>query len=475
MDSGFLLVAFAYLAFTAGVILFEFRRTRANGIDAISVFVAIFLLQCCLSAIAIFGLLPFVDRDNPTSVYAFNKILGQIDVPTGMLVFTLTAAFLLFFYVGCTLGRASLERLWPKAPDVLLVTVNKWRIGLTLLLGMILTLYSFMLLDDTMIGRYTNLVMLRSNDPRFVRTALNANAFSLTETWAWLTVIAIFCFIEARWRRVLLPIFVVIAVLFAVFGVSRRALFIPILMSYLTIVLYSNRWRLRWILAAAVPILVWVAFGKNLIATVAYGGSLDTVAAMYQSWQSAVIRAASDVGITVVESAGTVELIDLPPRLGGDHVLSMMKIFPERTLGFEVDYPERIVRISTAALDTPDAADLPPGLMGQMWLDFRLAGPLLWGIAFGLQISVIQWFFERTRCTRQASAVFVVLVFIVALPLNTGSFDFTFSVNIVAIAILLLICINIRRGRLVAARELNPQQNIELRTELSPDNNRRVT
>jgi hypothetical protein len=452
VDNSFVLVAFAYAAFTLGVLLFEIHRTRASGIDAISIFVAIFLLQCCFSAIAIFGLLPFVDRDNPTSVYAFNKILGQIDVTTGLLVFTLTAAFLLSFYLGCMLGRAGLARLWPRPPDVLLVSVRKWRISLTLLLGLALTIFSFMLLDDTMTGRYIKLVMLRSNDPTFVRTALNANAFSLTETWAWLTVIAIFCFIEARWRRILLPIFVAIAVLFALFGVSRRALFIPILMSYLTIALYSNKWRLRWILAAALPLVFWVAFGKNLIAAVAYGGSVDTVAAMYQSWQSAVIRAASDVGITVVESAGTVELIDLPPRLGGDHVLSMMKIFPERTLGLEVDYPERIVRISTAALDSPDAADLPPGLMGQMWLDFRLAGPLLWGIAFGLQISVIQWFFERTRCSRQSSAFFVVLVFIVALPLNTGSFDFTFSVNIVAIAIFLLICITVRRGRLVVAR-----------------------
>lgn len=452
MDNGFLLVAFAYAAFTLGVLLFEFHRTRTSGIDAISIFVAIFLLQCCFSAIAIFGLLPFVDRDNPTSVYAFNKILGQIDVTTGLLVFTLTSAFLLSFYLGTMFGRAGLARLWPRPPDVLLVSVSKWRISLTLLLGLGLTVFSFMLLDDTMTGRYVKLVMLRSNDPSFIRTALNANAFSLTETWAWLTVIAIFCFIEARWRRILLPIFVVIAVLFALFGVSRRALFIPILMSYLTIVLYSNKWRLRWILAAAVPLVFWVAFGKNLIATVAYGGSVDTVAATYQSWQSAMIRAASDVGITVVESAGTVELIDLPPRLGGDHVLSMMKIFPERTLGFEVDYPERIVRISTTALDSPDAADLPPGLMGQMWLDFRLAGPLVWGLAFGLQISVIQWFFARTRCTRQSSALFVVLVFIVALPLNTGSFDFTFSVNIVAIAIFLLICITVRRGRLVVAR-----------------------
>jgi hypothetical protein len=75
---------------------------------------------------------------------------------------------------------------------------------------------------------------------------------------------------------------------------------------------------------------------------------------------------------------------------------------------------------------------------------------------FGLQLSVIQWLLENIRCTRQSAAVLVVLVFIVALPVNTGSFDFTFSVDIVAISAALLLCLVVRRGRLVQLRRAGP-------------------
>jgi len=454
MPNGFLFVALGYVVFAVAVGLFEMRRTRANGLDVISLFIALFMLQCCFSATAIYGLLPFLDRGDLTSVYAFNHILGQLDITTALLVLCLTITFLLFVYVGCWFGQRALDRLWPPSNNVMLVSVDRWRVTVALLAGLALALYSFWMLGDSMLGRYANLILLRSNDPSVERTALNANAFSLTQSWSWLSIIAIFCFLDSKWRRILVPGFVLIAIVFAALGVSRRALFLPLLMTFLTFVLYSNQWKLRWIGFAAIPLVIWIAFGKSLLAALAYDGSIEQVAGTYQSWQSAVVRASSDVGITVVESVGTLQFVDLPPRLGGDHVLSMMKIFPERTLGFEVDYPERIVRISTTALDDPDAADLPPGLFGQMWLDFRLAGPVLWGIVFGLQLSVIQFLFQRTRCTRQSSVVFVVLVFIVALPLNTGSFDFTFSVDIVGIAAALLFCVIVRRGRLVEARRI---------------------
>jgi hypothetical protein len=164
-------------------------------------------------------------------------------------------------------------------------------------IGLALTMYSFMLLDDTMVGRYINLILLRSNDPQVERTALNANAFSLTQTWSWLSIVAIFCVVESRWRRLLLPPLLIVAVLFAVMGVSRRALFLPLLMAFLIVVLYRNRWNLRWIALAALPLVVWVAFGKNLISSLAYDVPIESVAGTYQSWQSAVtgIRAAISI------------------------------------------------------------------------------------------------------------------------------------------------------------------------------------
>jgi hypothetical protein len=457
MTSWFLLGSLAYLVLIGAIYRFERRRTRANGIDAISVFVFLFVLQCCLSAAILYALLPLLDEQHLTGVYAFDRILAGTDLTTAGLIFGLTAGFVLFFYVGCSLGSRALSRLSP-APDsevVHSVSFSAGRISAFVVLGLALSVYSFMLLDDTMVGRYANLVLLRAQDPQVERTAFNANAFALTQSWSWVSIVAIFCIGESRKLRGLLVWFILAAAILALLGASRRALFIPLLMTYLTFVLYSNSWKSRWVATAALPLIVWIAFGKDLFAALAYHGTFESVTETYSSWASAFLRAASDIGITVTESLGTLQFLPLEPRFGFDHFISMVRLLPEQSLGFEFDYPERIVRLSTAALDGPQEVDLPPGLFGQMWLDFRLAGPIVWGIVFGLQMSIVQFFFERTRCTRQSAVLFVVVAFIVALPLNSGSFDFSFSIDIIAIAVALLASVRFSRQRLITAERID--------------------
>ena len=328
------------------------------------------------------------------------------------------------------------------------MVVKQKRLLVVLAGGLVLTLYSFLHLGDNLIASYIHLIMYRDLAEDIERNALNANAFALTQTWSWLAVVAIFCVFEWRGWSWLLSVCMAAAVVFALLGVSRRAMFLPVLMIYLTLALHSGRWRVRWIIVSTVPLVLLVAFGKNMLAAVAYDVTVETVVESYESWMSALLRAATDIGITIVESLGTLQFLDVGLRLGTDHVLSILQRFPEKSLGLDFDFPERIVRISTAAFADAGAQDIPPGLLGQMWLDFGVVGPVIWGLVFGLQMSVIQFFFERTRRTRQSAAVFMLLVFVVALPLNTGSFDFTFSVDIIALAAVLLWCVRFRRQQL---------------------------
>src|SRR5262249_5881547 len=160
-----------------------------------------------------------------------------------------------------------------------------------------------------------------------------------------------------------------------------------------------------WLLAAAVPILLWIAFGKELISTVAFGHPMSEVFERYETIPAAFLRAASEIGITVVESLGSVNLLDLYPRFGVDHLLSVFRQIPtsHSWLG---TLPVRIVRISTTAFDTADAEDIPPGLLGQMWMDFRVFGPIMWGLLMGLQMSLVEHVFAQTIRTRQAVALF---------------------------------------------------------------------
>ena len=58
----------------------------------------------------------------------------------------------------------------------------------------------------------------------------------------------------------------------------------------------------------------------------------------------------------------------------------------------------------------------------------------------GLQVGILQYAWQRMRPSRQSAAVFFLLTFVVALPINSGSYDFTFSVDIIA-AVVVLFCV----------------------------------
>jgi hypothetical protein len=448
MSLAYLFVAFGYIALAFVVIQFELRRTRLRGMDVTTVFMALCLLQCCIPGIIIYSMLPFIDVAAPTGIDAFDRIYYALDPTTALTVLAFTAWFIVFIYIGSGLG---LFLLRPRdstaaARSSLSLTIDTRRCLVVLGFGLFLTLLSFYQIGDTLATRYTNLILLRAGAPEIERNALNANAFALTQTWGWLAILAIFAAYETKGRGWMWWSTIAFAVVFALLGVSRRALFLPIIFSYLTISLHRARFRLRWVALAAIPMLFWLAYGKELLASLAFGVDVETVTSNYHSWTSALLRAGSDTGLTIVESVGTFLLLPFHLRFGVDHVLSLAQRFPEGVLGWDIDWPERIVRVSTTAFADADAQDIPPGVVGQMWLDFGVAGPVVWGLFFGLQVSVLQALFERTRITYQSAAMFVLLAFLVVLPVNTGSFDFSFNVDIIALVAALAWCARIHRG-----------------------------
>src|SRR5882762_1298853 len=438
MTGYYFLVCLGYVSLTVAVGVFEARRIRATGPDTISVFIVLFVVQCCLPGVVIYACLPLVDRSSPTDVAPFDRIFAAANLPAALLVLGLTAWFVFFFYGFAALSSRLVRDFLGASSDRLrlVLTGSPLRLLIVLAFGFTLSVASFYVLGSSMIERFTKLILYRAGDKDLQGSLLNAYGFALTQTWAWLSVLALFVIYERHGRRLAWFLCLVFLCVFVLLGVSRRALFIPLLLAYLTLVLFEHRWRTRWVLAAAVPILLWIAFGKELIGSVAFGGTLSDVVGRYETASASFLRAASEIGITVVESLGSINLLDLPPRFGVDHLLSVLRQIPTSHSWLGI-LPVRIVRLSTTAFATPDADDIPPGLFGQMWMDFRVFGPIVWGLIMGLQMSLVQCAFAQTVRTRQAVALFTLVTFVVALPVNTGSYDFTFSIDIYV----LLLCI----------------------------------
>jgi hypothetical protein len=449
----FFLVSVGYALLTIAIGAFEVRRTKESGPDVLSLFMALFVLQCCLPGVVIYACLPFVGLREPTEIPAFDRIFAAINLPSALLVLGLTASFAFFFYAFTALGGYLLRRFIPRLPSGswLVLSGSAVRLLIVLALGLTLTLISFWLMGDTLVERYANLILLRAYSDEVERNKLNAYAFAFTQSWGWLSVVALFVVFERYGRNLVWYLCLSCAIVFAILNVSRRAIFIPLLLGYLTLVLFDGRWRLRAILVGSIPVLLLVAFGKEALSVVAYGGTGDEISARYGTVASALLRTASEVGITVLESIGSVNLMDLAPRFGVDHLLSVLRRIPAGWFGLDLGLPIRVVRLSTQAFASADDQDIPPGLFGQMWLDFRVFGPIVWALVLATQMSVLQRIFALTVRTRQATAAFVLLTFIVALPINTGSYDFTFSVDIIVLMSVILLTFKVARLRLSEA------------------------
>ena len=105
------------------------------------------------------------------------------------------------------------------------------------------------------------------------------------------------------------------------------------------------------------------------------------------------------------------------------------------------------MRLSTAAFLGEDQLDIPPGLLGAMWLDGWVFGPLVWGGLYGAVIGRMQPAYNRFENSIEAAGVFVILLFVVALPLNTGSLDFNFSVDMLFLLIFVGFAVKSRKRR----------------------------
>ncbi len=431
--------------------IFEARRIRRSGPDAISVFVVLFLVQCCLPGIVIYACLPLVDRDSPTDVMAFDRIYGAADVPAALLVLGLTAWFIFFFYTFAALGDRLLRHLAPHSANAsrLVVAGSPARLLMVLVFGFALTAVSFYTIGSSLSERFTHLILFRAGLRKDETSLLNAFGFVLTQTWAWLSVPALFVIYERLGRRRAWYLALGFLLVFMVTGVSRRALFIPPLLCYLSLVVFDRRWRAKWVLLSAIPVLLWIAFGKELLGVVAFHRTWSDVATRYDSLAASFLRAASEIGLTVVESLGSIQLLDLPPRFGIDHLLSTMRQIPTSHYWLG-QLPMRMARLSTEAFASASDEDIPPGIFGQMWLDLRVFGPVAWGLVLGLQMSIAQHVFAQCVRTRQAVALLVLATFVIALPLNTGSYDFTFGMDIYALLLCILLTFRFIRVRVPA-------------------------
>lgn len=425
------------------ILLWEIGRKPS----LMSLFVFVFGVQILLPGF----LIPIILSGFNDRALLGNFFFDRIYVDLTPRTVALSAAFCIFFvlslyssYFGC---RGLFRRISYQKVAVLEASTNRCLLFLLAGFGSASFLI-FSMPGENLLARYASLVAFRAQHPDVaeIRTFITANLFSLTSSFSILSVLLLFLVKDrARHLKLLMLVLSVLAMIFlGWFTASRRTLLIQATLVYLTYVLISGRWNLLVAILMGIVFIPLIALGKEILAQLPLLSAGISPKFQFDTTNTAILllNALSSIGISINSSWATLQYMsDTELRFGVDHLLSILRFLPMSSLGVDESllFPERIVRISTTVFAGKGRADIPPGLIGQMWLDFRVLGPVLWGCSFGAIIAYLQIKMENTRKSWVSCGVYTILVFIVALPVNSGSFDFTFSVDVFFLLLMLFL------------------------------------
>ena len=311
----------------------------------------------------------------------------------------------------------------------------------------------------------------RAEDPfyAFERTPLNANLYAATSTFLFFSVVGYALSDERRRSRFLyLALTVTFLVVDTLASGARRNLLIAALFIYVYVAVRKGKYKIHYLLlifVISVPLLV---FGKAILRNLTdlevanIGFSDVTIAEQF-------VGATGDIGQSYLESIGTLALYDGGPRFGMDHVFSVLRMIPLGMMGIEKPWPERIVRVSTAYQSgDPWMQDIPPGYLGQCWIDFPVIGFFLIPLLHGICVGLVERSFRRIglRSSPFYLMAYLVAGFLATMPLNTGTLDYVFSPDIVLTVLLFLLLHFLNTGRLTL-REIHQNRQTVRRSAAS--------
>ena len=442
-----------YLLFFLLIVAVERRRVRRQKkYDFLTLFWILFVLQAVVPPLIVTAILGFHGNDVDTDVGLYNRILH--DLTPSVALGTLMLSVLFWIVVCASWFALKKAYIGSELPSNYRFTqaLKPYSWITVMVVGVALMTFMLVELGGGIYG-LRQVVLLRNGLVPDASATVIHLYFGFTQAFAFISLLGVACY-AARRNYLRMTACLIIAIFFGVMTIIRREILLEFIFLYLTYVLLAGRLRLGYLVVIAVVFLPIVLYGKNALNLFSATGTFSISGAIawapeHNLWSS-ILQIFSDIGRTVTDSWATLLYLNLPPRYGLDHVLSVIRMFNGNTLGLNLDLPERIVQISTVAFRQTawvPGSDEPPGLMGQMWLDFRAFGPIVWGVTFAFQLATLQRIYNRCRKTPEIVTLYVILFYILSLVTNTGSYDFTFSYDWVALVLLSLVVCRTRQLR----------------------------
>ncbi len=431
-----MLLSFLYVLLAAAIIVFELSRKKRMLLDQLSVATGFYLADIVIPAILLHlildtGLVNVDSIDSLQLLYRYYRLVQPVDKWIAFLG-TMVA------YLGLVIGYKYFEgRGLPKQKLTIRTEFPLrlvWIILFLVFCGLALVYGNSLMPGNPLEGLLLS-TYFRAEDPfyAFERTAVNANIYSCFHAFLLVSVLGFALYDENRKGRI---VYLVSTFLFIVFDAvasgARRNLLIAALIIYTYVANRSGKYKMQYLLPLfliAVPLL---NYGKEFLRNLTdldISSFVDTDV----TYPRQALTTAYEAGLSHVESLGTLVFYNGPPRFGVDHLFSALRMIPLGLFGFEKPWPERIVRISTAYLSgDPTTQDIPPGYIGQCWIDFPYIGFFLIPVLHGAVFAFVDRRFDSIDLPKSPFYLMVYLIvgYVVAMPLVNGSLDFVFSIDL---------------------------------------------
>ena len=422
---------FFYIALGFTILLSEYRRIKKRNFDLFTLFILLYLLYIIVPAAVIHGILGF-NPNQRTGIFFFDSVFNKLNSLDSLIVLILNILLIFGFFIVKNVFYYNNKY----TNSLLFIKIRPLAIKFWIFFGFFICFLFFYSLGDNFSDAYSNLIRFRNLDPSIERNAFSANAFSITLTFSWLTAALCFCQYQNGSKGQYL-LFFILSLFFSFLMGSRRAYIFLLLIFYFGIILKTNKFYINRVLLILPFAFILIGFGKEFNASFSDERDISHLTENYESIGALFLRIFSDIGISQVESYATIQNFGFMPRFGIDIILSVLRRIPDGMLGLDIDWPERIVRISTALFTSPEDADIPPGLLGASWIDFPFLGAFFWGLFLGIQFYFANYFYKIIKLNNEKIAFFILVGLILTLPLNSGSYDYVFSIDILLLIFIL--------------------------------------
>lgn len=255
---------------------------------------------------------------------------------------------------------------------------------------------------------------------------LDALAFALINSMLPLAFLGLT--IQTRLRILRYLLILPLAVILILMCGSRRAATVLLLVTLMG-QLPKNR-RMAISIAIALPIIVitMVLFGRAIPGILGgeERGAMEVLSD--RAWDHAGYIS-SELAISHTESLSTLTWFESWPRMGVDHVLSVLRLLPEQSI-FGAEFTQRFTRHATNMhIGDPGANDIPVGFIGAVWVDGYWLGVIVLPLALGLFAGRFdRWIHGRDGISGPGWYAIAYLNFTVYFQiLNSGTLDFTMS------------------------------------------------